>query len=105
MRYTLAAILAVALIPGACQRPEADPNVTAGQRLAERHCAECHTITGRAASPMADAQPFTELARRLDMSTFARAYSSGMFEGHPRMPLIQLDPDELTELSAFLESL
>lgn len=79
--------------------------VLAGESLARRHCAECHTIRGFANSPLPDAPPFAALAVTRDLSTFTQAYDNGFFEGHPRMPLVELDPDELVELTAFLDDL
>lgn len=83
--------------------PQVDPMAAAGRRLAERHCAECHAL-GEGESPLADAPPFRDLGRRFPLGRFTQAYSAGMFEGHPRMPLVRLDPDELDELAAYLRT-
>jgi mono/diheme cytochrome c family protein len=83
----------------------ASPEVLAGGRLAERTCGECHATSGPGPSPLSDAPPFTVLAARLDLSQFTRAYRDGLFEGHPLMPRVILGPDELAELTAYLESL
>lgn len=111
----IALLTAAAILVSACEagteearfpnRFEVSPMVLAGESLARRHCAECHTIRGFANSPLPDAPPFASLAVTRDLSTFTRAYNDGLFEGHPRMPLVELDPDELAELTAFLDDL
>lgn len=107
----LAAATAALLGTAACVhagQPEAaaqSPDVAAGQRLAQRICGECHAVTGDGPSPLADAPPFKDLPGRFDLTQFTDAYDAGMFEGHPRMPLVELDPDQLDELAAFLGSL
>ena len=105
--FVLVASAAALFGAAACVNASAaqSPDVAAGQRLAQRICGECHAVTGNGPSPLADAPLFKDLPGQFDLSQFTDAYDSGMFEGHPRMPLVELDPDQLDELAAFLNSL
>jgi len=80
------------------------PEVAAGRRIAERACGECHAIGRSGASPLADAPPFRNLHRQFDVARFPLAFEAGMLVGHPRMPKVELDEDELAYLTAFLVS-
>lgn len=85
--------------------PSSDSSlVAAGHSLAQRHCAGCHAVDG-GKSPLSDAPPFSRLPQRFPLGRFTEAYGDGMFEGHPRMPRIELGPDELSELAAYLNTL
>ncbi len=96
----------------------ADPSQGAapsGQRLAQRHCGGCHAVTGPA-SPLADAPPFAQLFKRYRPGQLDAILAEGMLAprqrpeegsptGHPRMPMAQLDDDEVADLKAYLRSL
>ena len=98
-------IALVCLVASACVHKGERPIVAAGRALAERHCATCHTVADRRPSPLADAPAFRDLPARFPVRRFTRAYRNGLFENHPRMPIVELGPDQLTQLSAFLTSL
>jgi mono/diheme cytochrome c family protein len=95
-------IALAAMSLSACAHVRETPDVAAGRRLAERHCAACHAVEGPGPSPLADAPAFRDLPARFPVRRFTRAYRGGLFEGHPRMPPVELGPDELKELAAFL---
>lgn len=101
----LLALTAAALCACAAT-PDPDGRLANGRRIAERDCGGCHA-TGprphRGASP--DAPAFARLGSRFDMESVTRALSQGMLTGHPRMPLIKLDADELADLTAYLKSI
>jgi mono/diheme cytochrome c family protein len=91
------------------------PEVSAGRRVAQRNCAECHALD-KGPSPLADAPPFAELHRRYPRGGLGQLLSEGMLapidtqeEGHvrvhPRMPQAQLGEDEVFELVEYLRSL
>ena len=101
VKSTLGALLAVTL--GAAN-PAETPKVAAGHRLAARLCGECHAVDAAGASPLRDAPPFRSLYRRFDVAGLPLALEEGMMVGHPRMPLVQLDIDEVGYLTAYLKS-
>ncbi len=80
------------------------PEVSAGRRLAQRACGECHAIAETGASPLSDAPPFRLLYQRFDVANLPLALDEGMLVGHPRMPTTRLDDDEIVYLTAFLKS-
>jgi mono/diheme cytochrome c family protein len=80
--------------------------VEEGQRIAERLCAGCHTISGQAPSPLAAAPPFALIGRKYPVSHLAEALAEGIVTGHGpvRMPEFVFEPDEIDDLLAYLES-
>lgn len=115
----LAAVLALGL--AAAQAP-AEPaprplssQALGGQRIAQRNCGVCHAVDARP-SPLADAPPFATLFRRYPPGGLDQILTEGMLapsrppeEGspnhHPRMPMVELDDDEVAQLRAYLRSL
>lgn len=91
------------------------PEIAAGRRLAERNCGGCHAV-GAGASPHEAAPPFRDLHHRYPPGGLPQILQEGMIapidtqeEGsvpvHPRMPQVELGPDEVFELIAYLRSL
>ncbi|MGE0116523.1 MAG: cytochrome c [Dongiaceae bacterium] len=80
--------------------------VEEGQRIAERLCAGCHTISGQAPSPLAAAPVFALIGRKYPVSHLAEALAEGIVTGHGpvRMPEFVFEPDEIDDLLAYLES-
>lgn len=89
--------------------------VAAGRRVAERSCGGCHA-TGAGPSPLADAPPFRQLYLRYPPEGLGRLLQEGMIAPqeprdeapavfHPRMPIVDLDSGQISDLRAFLESL
>lgn len=116
----LLAILAVGLAAAVQASPEAAPRplssqALGGQRIAQRNCGICHAVDARP-SPLADAPPFATLYRRYRPGGLDQILTEGMLapsrkpeEGspdhHPRMPMVELDDDEVAQLKAYLRSL
>jgi mono/diheme cytochrome c family protein len=116
----LLAILAVGLAAAVQASPEPAPRplssqALGGQRIAQRNCGICHAVDARP-SPLADAPPFATLYRRYPPGGLDQILTEGMLapsrppeEGspdhHPRMPMVELDEDEVAQLKAYLRSL
>jgi len=105
--------LLVTLAAGAQALPRPSPAVIAGRHIAQQNCGACHAV-GDGASPLADAPPFRLLYRRYGSRTLGDLLQEGMLAGpqdtasepmHPRMPAVQLDPDQRADLTAYLKSL
>ncbi len=87
-----------------------------GKQVAERSCGGCHAVS-HGPSPMAGAPAFSDLHRRYPVGGLPQLLQEGMVlpsdrmqeEGsrytHPRMPAVQLGPDEIEALTAYLRSL
>jgi mono/diheme cytochrome c family protein len=98
----------------AAERPVA-PVIPGGQRIAQRSCGGCHAVAA-GSSPLADAPSFRTLYRRYPVGGLDQILTEGMLrprqmpeEGspprHPRMPMANLDDDEVAQLKAYLTSL
>ena len=117
---TLATGVLLAGLVGACtlagaQVQRAAPGMSGGQRIAERNCGGCHAVAS-GASKLADAPPFRTLQDRYPPGGLDQILQEGMLrpsrmpeEGsppsHPRMPMADLDDDEVAQLKAYLRSL
>lgn len=117
---TLAAGVLLASLAGACtlagaQVQRESPGISGGQRIAERNCGGCHAV-GSGDSKLADAPAFRNLHDRYPPGGLDEILQEGMLrpsrmpeEGspkfHPRMPMADLDDDEVAQLKAYLSSL
>ena len=100
------ALLPLAMAPVPWGRAVADEaHLASGQRLAQRDCGGCHGVAARDQSPNPDAPPFRLLGQRYDVAGLDAALRGGMLVGHPRMPMIVLDEDEIADLSAYVKSI
>ena len=93
-----AALFLVLLMPFAARADAA-----AGEGLAQRWCASCHEIGGRAAAPTVPQGPpsFRTVARRFDAGQI-RAF---LTHPHGAMPDLALTRAEIADLVAYIESL
>lgn len=99
--------LAAAAAPdawAAAAKPPPSPTER-GKALAQEHCAACHTLEAKGASPLAEAPPFRDLNERVTIANLAEALAEGIMVGHPAMPQFAFQPDEVEALLAFLESI
>jgi mono/diheme cytochrome c family protein len=114
----LLALLVLALAAQAPAEPKPSPRSSpafGGQGVAQRHCGTCHAVNA-GPSPLADAPPFATLHRRYPPGGLDQILTEGMLapsrkpdEGssdhHPRMPMVELDDDEVAQLKTYLRSL
>ena len=111
----LSLVLAAAQAPAQPKPQPLSPLALGGQRIAQRNCGICHAVDARP-SPLADAPPFATLYRRYPPGGLDHILTEGMLapsrkpeEGspdhHPRMPMFELDEDEVAQLKAYLASL
>jgi mono/diheme cytochrome c family protein len=116
----LFATLALGLVAAVQASPEsATPGPSSqalgGRGIAQRNCGVCHAVDARP-SPLAEAPPFATMYRRYPPGGLYEILTEGMLapsrkpeEGspdhHPRMPMVELDDDEVAQLKAYLRSL
>jgi len=101
---------AFAALLGACvqsQPPAAAPaagDPAEGRRLAEIYCARCHAIgvEGESRHPMAP--PFRIIGRNYPVNSLEEAFAEGILVGHRDMPEFQLEPTQIDDLVAYLQS-
>jgi len=113
MRVKLAG-LAVLMLAGCASGnvPEAaDPviaspsQIAAGRVMAERRCGACHSIGKTDHSAVAAAPAFRDLGKRYPVSDLAETLAEGIVTGHPSMPEWVFDPEEITQLLGYIESI
>ena len=99
--------LALALVaPAAPARAAGDP--AAGGVLARQLCAGCHAVEPGAASPIAEAPPFTSFAAKWPVEHLQEALAEGIVVGHhggARMPEYRFHPEQVDDLIAYLRTL
>ena len=83
----------------------ASPQEQRGRTFALNNCAKCHSIDKVSASPLKIAPPFRTLHKRYPIETIGEALAEGIYTGHPTMPVLQLDPDQIGDLLAYLKTL
>jgi mono/diheme cytochrome c family protein len=99
----LAIVLATTALcaPALAQSPAAQRGLT----FVRLHCAQCHAIDKVSDSPLTIAPPFRDLRLKLSMDVLRRRLAEGIVATHPTMPQFRLDPDQLNDVMAYLESL
>lgn len=79
-------------------------DVIEGRRLAEINCARCHAIGRDGSSTHPLAPPFRELSRAYPVNALEEAFAEGVLVGHPVMPEFRLEPEQIDDLLAYIES-
>ena len=103
LRFALRqALVTLALMTPALAAPS---DVQRGKAYASRHCGRCHSIDLVSKSPLKAAPPFRTLHNRYPVETLAESLAEGISTGHPAMPEVELNPDQIHDLLTFLKSL
>jgi len=79
--------------------------VQRGFTFAQTNCSQCHAIGRVGESPIPEAPPFRTLHTRYPIEDLAEAFAEGITTGHPSMPQFQLDPAQINDLLAYLNSI
>ena len=79
--------------------------VQRGFTFAQTICSQCHAIGRVGESPIPEAPPFRTLHTRYPVEDLAEAFAEGITTGHPSMPQFQLDPAQINDLLAYLQSI
>jgi mono/diheme cytochrome c family protein len=93
------------LLLGCVSAVALEPAAQRGQTFARANCAQCHSIDKISASPVKIAPPFHTLHLQYPVENLAEALAEGITTGHPSMPEFQLDPGQVSDVIAFLQSL
>ena len=98
----LAALAAsISLADAQAQNPSAQRGLT----FVRTNCARCHAIDKVSPSPLSAAPPFRTLHQRYPVDSLAEAMAEGIITGHPSMPEFRLEPDQISDVLAFLRTL
>lgn len=99
-----AACASLALSSGPCAA-EDDGLAARGRTLLEDKCARCHAIGLADTSAHPEAPPFRIVLDRYPAEALEESLAEGIVSGHPDMPEIAFDPDEIAAIIAHLKSL
>jgi cytochrome c len=80
-------------------------DIAAGKKLVEANCSRCHAIGVTGDSPLAKAPPFREVVTRYPPESLGEALVEGIMTGHNEMPEFVFEPDQASEIIAYLDSL
>lgn len=104
----VAVILFAAAGAGAVQAQETlaeAAQVERGKLIAKEACAACHAVGVDDASPNADAPAFRDLGQRYPVEDLAESLAEGIVTGHPDMPEVALEAQDVTSFIAYLKSI
>lgn len=76
-----------------------------GKALAEKLCARCHAISTTGSSPEAKSPPFRIIAKKWPVQDLEEALAEGIVVGHKVMPEFEFEPDDITNLLSYIDSL
>ena len=76
-----------------------------GFDLLRANCARCHAIDADSTSPNAKAPPFRDVVKKYDPDALEEALAEGIVTGHNNMPEFAFDPDDVTAIIAYLDTL
>ena len=97
-----ATMAAAVLLAGPSQ---ADDDLKLGEQLLQDNCAQCHAVGRTGASPNAAAPAFRTLGQRYPIDSLEEALGEGILSGHPDMPEMSFDADEVGAIIAYLKSI
>jgi cytochrome c len=101
---SLVIALIVILYPGESTLAQS-PAAQRGLTFVRVHCAQCHSIDRVSESPLAIAPPFRTLHRKFPIESLGRRLAEGIVTEHPTMPQFRLDPDQIADVIAYLQTL
>jgi cytochrome c len=105
----IAMIWALGVSASAQDSELSSPSMTAivaiGESLAEERCGRCHALGIDDASPHKDAPPFRVVAKRYKLEDLAESLAEGIMTGHPDMPILVFQEDEINSFLTYLGSL
>lgn len=76
-----------------------------GKRFVERNCARCHAIGKSGKSKHGDAPTFREISTYYPLDGLEEGFAEGIVTGHPDMPVFTLEPLEIADVIAYMDSL
>ncbi|HMM91584.1 c-type cytochrome [Bradyrhizobium sp.] len=97
------AVLLFVRLHNASGAPLPSEGVTAGHRLAEAWCKDCHAIEANTAGTRGRPTDFVAIANRL--STTALSLKVFFKTSHRRMPNLIITPEQADDLSSYILSL
>jgi cytochrome c len=103
LRLALTMLLLTGLV--ATEAAATEGQVQRGKTFVGANCAGCHSVGRVGASPLGEAPAFRDLHTKYPVEDLGEALAEGITTGHPTMPEFQLEPDQITDVLAYLKSL
>src|SRR5499433_4394743 len=97
-------VLSLALLVHAPSAFAQSPAAQRGLTFVRVHCAQCHAVDKVSDSPLTIAPPFRTLHLKFPIESLRRRLAEGIVADHPTMPQFRLDPDQLADLMAYLQT-
>jgi len=98
------ALAAFVLSFGGGTKAASDP-ASQGFDLVRSNCARCHAIDATSQSPEPKAPALRDVVRRYDPAALEEALAEGIITGHQDMPEFTFEPDQITAIVAYLDTL
>jgi cytochrome c len=95
--------LSVLLLTAAATADEAQ--LKQGQALLTQNCGRCHAVGRAGDSARPDAPGFRTLSTRYPIESLEEALGEGIMTGHPDMPEMSFDADQVGAIIAYLKSI
>lgn len=90
------------------QNADAEPSaemLAEGRVLIEDSCGACHSVTVDDESAHEDAPALRKLSASYPVEALAEALAEGIMTGHPDMPVLDFQVEEIDQIIAYLESI
>jgi mono/diheme cytochrome c family protein len=105
MRASIPVLLATAFAAGSAFAQADQQLVAQGKSILDAKCARCHQTGEKGRSKLAAAPPFRDVMKRYRPEVLEEALGEGLTTGHPGMPEFVFEPDEISAILAYLETL
>ena len=106
MMQIIVGLFAILILSSQAQaQAQVSPAVQRGLQFSQTNCARCHSIDRVSPSPLSVALPFRNLHQRYPVEDLQVPLAEGIRTGHPTMPELRLDPGQIADLIAFLNTL
>ena len=99
---TVAAVLGLGMV--AVMQPAKAEDLKRGEALLARDCGSCHAV-GRGDSADKNAPAFRTIGKRYPVEDLEEALGEGFMSGHPDMPELKFDADDVGAIIAYLKSI
>jgi cytochrome c len=101
-RYPIVALMLLDLL---ASQAAAEDNLARGQAIVAENCGRCHAVGAEGPSPLAAASPFRTLGERYPIADLEEALAEGILTGHPAMPQLSFDPQDVAAIITYIQSL
>ena len=93
------------ILPSSQAQAQVSPAVQRGLQFSQTNCSRCHSIDKVSPGLCPSRRPFRTLHERYPVENLQVPLSEGIRTGHPTMPEFRLDPGQIADLIAVLNTL